>query len=66
ARFMEGARKFDVGGKPNPIIVPMVKEALKRTIAWNPLRIQEHLIGITDFIANAMEANLHDVALVRP
>ena len=37
--YMCGARRFDAGGRPNPIGVPMLLAALQQVVAWGPPRI---------------------------
>jgi len=32
--FQPGARRFDAGGRPNPILLPMVEAALTQILAW--------------------------------
>jgi selenocysteine lyase/cysteine desulfurase len=41
--FARGARRFDAGGRPNPILLPMVSAALKQVMAWRPDRIEVSL-----------------------
>ncbi|CAE7230640.1 ycbU, partial [Symbiodinium microadriaticum] len=45
--FQEGARKFDAGGRVNPILIPMVAGALKQVLEWHPDRIGATLAPLT-------------------
>ncbi|CAE7554191.1 csd [Symbiodinium natans] len=45
--FQEGAKKFDAGGRVNPILMPMVAGALKQVLEWHPDRIGATLAGLT-------------------
>lgn len=42
-KFFEDARKFDAGGKPNPILLPMLRAALEEVVFLDINRAQEHL-----------------------
>jgi selenocysteine lyase/cysteine desulfurase len=44
--FFRDARKFDSGGKPNPIILPMLKKSLRTIVALDMVQLQEALKGI--------------------
>ena len=37
ADFARGARRFDQAGRPNPILLPMVRDALEHVLHWQPL-----------------------------
>ena len=67
-QFFPGARRFDAGGKPNPLIVPMVREALQLlTLKWSPHAIQSYLMSLTDFIATQLETLLgSSVVVIKP
>ncbi|CAE8612037.1 unnamed protein product [Polarella glacialis] len=43
-----GARRFDSGGRANPILLPMVEAALTQVLAWKPERIAETLASLTN------------------
>ncbi|CAE7270594.1 csd [Symbiodinium pilosum] len=45
--FQEGAKKFDAGGRVNPILMPMVARALKQVLDWHPDRISTTLAPLT-------------------
>lgn len=53
--FMAGARRFDFGGRPNPIIVPMVREALRLVLFWTPEYIQTYLRNLTDQLVSCLQ-----------
>eukprot|EP00040_Diaphanoeca_grandis_P018848 m.99191 g.99191 ORF g.99191 m.99191 type:complete len:437 (-) comp27136_c0_seq1:96-1406(-) len=40
--FMHGARRFDAGGRPNPILHPMLAKALELVLAWSPTAVRQH------------------------
>jgi len=67
-QFFPGARRFDAGGKPNPLIVPMVREALQLlTLKWSPHAIQSYLMSLTDSIATQLETLLgSSVVVIKP
>jgi selenocysteine lyase/cysteine desulfurase len=57
--FRPGARRFDAGGFPDFIRVPMAIAALKQVLAWGIPNIQETISGLTDDIERmAKEAGL--------
>ena len=45
--FQAGAKRFDAGGRPNPVLLPMVATALKQVLEWSPERISERLEMLT-------------------
>jgi dTDP-4-dehydrorhamnose reductase len=55
--FMPGARRFDFGGRPNPIIVPMVREALRLILYWTPEKIQAYLRTLTDQLVSSLQVS---------
>jgi selenocysteine lyase/cysteine desulfurase len=52
-RYKMGARRFDSGGRPNPVLLPMVCEALKMVLAWDPQHIHVTLTAMTTKIGLA-------------
>jgi selenocysteine lyase/cysteine desulfurase len=44
--FYQDARKFDSGGKPNPIILPMLKASLRTVVALDMAQLQDTLKDI--------------------
>mmetsp|Transcript_41187 Transcript_41187/g.101659 ORF Transcript_41187/g.101659 Transcript_41187/m.101659 type:complete len:372 (+) Transcript_41187:160-1275(+) len=40
--FAPGAIRFDSGGRPNPILLPMVAEGLRQILEWTPEAIHAH------------------------
>lgn len=41
--FLDDARKFDSGGKPNPMLLPMIRAALDEVVSINIVEAQLHL-----------------------
>lgn len=57
--FQEGARRFDAGGRPNPVLLPMVEAALTQILRWGPERIEAYLAPLTaSMAARAVELGL--------
>jgi hypothetical protein len=67
-QFFPGARRFDAGGKPNPLIVPMEREALQLlTLKLSPQAIQSYLMSLTDSISTQLETLLgSSVVVIKP
>lgn len=40
--YAPGARRLDSGGRPNPILLPMVAAGLRQVLEWTPEAIGEH------------------------
>eukprot|EP00301_Raphidiophrys_heterophryoidea_P005962 c12446_g2_i4.p1 GENE.c12446_g2_i4~~c12446_g2_i4.p1 ORF type:complete len:419 (+),score=81.28 c12446_g2_i4:37-1257(+) len=55
-RFKSGARRFDSGGRPNPILLPMINEGLKQVLDWSPEWIQKSISSMTQQICQHAEA----------
>lgn len=53
--FVSGARRISAGGRPNPIVMPMLKESLKLILSWTPFCIEEYLRKLTDALATWIE-----------
>lgn len=49
--WMVGARRFDSGGRPNPILLPMVEMALTQILAWGQANIEVSLSLLTARVA---------------
>ncbi|GAX25548.1 hypothetical protein FisN_28Hh016 [Fistulifera solaris] len=61
ANFLEDARKFDAGGTPNPILLPMVRTALEEVTQLSLTRVQTQLKDLLQpFLVWARE---HGIAL---
>jgi selenocysteine lyase/cysteine desulfurase len=50
--FCKDARKFDSGGKPNPILLPMIRAALEQVVQLNVSQAQDDLKHLTKPIIN--------------
>ena len=50
-RFKQGARAYDSGGRPNPVLMPMVCTAVELVLQWEPSRVRDMLRRQTDKIA---------------
>ena len=50
-RFKQGARAYDSGGRPNPILMPMVCTAVEMVLRWGPDQVHNMLRVHTDQIA---------------
>jgi selenocysteine lyase/cysteine desulfurase len=53
--FMPGARRLDAGGRPNPVTIPMIREALACILRWRPSCIQRYLTTLTDHIVDEIK-----------
>lgn len=47
ADYQPGAQRFDMGERSNFILVPMMIEALKQILEWNPQNIQSYCQNLT-------------------
>mmetsp|Transcript_27672 Transcript_27672/g.87746 ORF Transcript_27672/g.87746 Transcript_27672/m.87746 type:complete len:170 (+) Transcript_27672:926-1435(+) len=59
-----GAARFDAGGRPNPVVVPMVREGLGVVLELRPARVAPALAAWCNVVAHAA-AQLGWVALPR-
>lgn len=50
-RFKAGARAFDSGGRPNPVLMPMACEAVEMILHWGPNNIFRMLREYTEKVA---------------
>jgi selenocysteine lyase/cysteine desulfurase len=55
--FKPGARRLDSGGRPNPILIPMIKEALGLILDWKPCHIQAKLADLTNYLVDEIVAS---------
>jgi selenocysteine lyase/cysteine desulfurase len=46
-KFFDDARKFDSGGKPHPIVLPMLRASLEQVVERNAEQIQNQLKSLT-------------------
>lgn len=60
--FQPGARKFDAGGRHNPILLPMIEAALTQVLTWGPTRIQ----ATTAVLVARVEAGARQLGLDMP
>jgi len=60
------ARRFDAGGKANPVTVPMVRAGLQTVLSWTPTVVQEHCATLTDAIAAQLQSVFGEHVLIRP
>ncbi|MGB1539919.1 MAG: hypothetical protein ACPG80_03080, partial [Rickettsiales bacterium] len=58
-QYQPGARRFDVGERSNPVMLPMMVAAFRQLLDWRVDRIHATLTDLTDHLA----ANLADVPL---
>ncbi|KAK3238335.1 hypothetical protein CYMTET_51646 [Cymbomonas tetramitiformis] len=49
--FMHGARRFDGGGRPNPVGMPALDEALQHIVRWGPENMGNYTRPLTEQIA---------------
>lgn len=57
AEFCKDARKFDGGGKPNPILLPMLRASLEQVVQLDVLRAQQELKVLTQPILDWASQN---------
>jgi len=55
--FCKGARKFDSGGKPNPILLPMLRTSLEQVIKFNVQQVQQQMKLLTQPILEWISEN---------
>jgi len=49
--FQPGARRYDMGERSNPILLPMALESLRQILDWGVENISEYTGGLTDLIS---------------
>ncbi len=52
--YQEGARRFDVGERSNPITVPMLNESLRQILAWGVAEIQAYCAHLGETLLDAL------------
>jgi selenocysteine lyase/cysteine desulfurase/dTDP-4-dehydrorhamnose reductase len=52
--YYPDARKFDAGGKANPVLIPMVREGLQATLDWSPEHVAAMTRQLTDALCGAL------------
>jgi selenocysteine lyase/cysteine desulfurase len=52
--YQPGARRFDMGGRSNFILVPMMIEALKQILEWGPSNIQKYCNNLTSELVQTL------------
>lgn len=62
--FYQGARRLDMGGRPNAIVVPMVVQALQLVHAMNPANVHRYTSYLTDMIENNLLPAIDYVTIV--
>eukprot|EP00971_Amphidinium_carterae_P317689 6315365-Amphidinium_carterae.1 len=45
--YHAGARRLDAGGRPNPILLPMVEHSLSMVLEWSPENVAAALSKLT-------------------
>jgi dTDP-4-dehydrorhamnose reductase/kynureninase len=55
--FKAGACRLDSGGRPNPTLIPMIRNSLQVLCKWNPCNIQDYLAQLTDHLVNKVSTN---------
>jgi selenocysteine lyase/cysteine desulfurase len=56
-RFMKDARKFNSGGKPNPILLPMLQESLKYVVSIDKSDVQLKLQELSQPLLNWVQSS---------
>jgi selenocysteine lyase/cysteine desulfurase len=54
--YLPGARRYDVGERSNPILLPMLIAALKQLLDWTPERIQDYCAELTRSLLEEAQA----------
>ncbi len=55
--YADGAARFDVGEKSNPILLPMMIAALREVLARHPARVQTYCQHLTEAPLTALQAD---------
>lgn len=53
--FVDGACRLDSGGRPNPVLIPMIRLALDNLLHWEVSNIQSYLKSLTNFLATEIK-----------
>jgi hypothetical protein len=65
--FLPGARRIDAGGRPNPIVLPMLAVSLDMLVRKGQVEaIQRYLTSLTDILAEAIEGVPTSIVEVLP
>jgi dTDP-4-dehydrorhamnose reductase len=59
------ARRFDAGGKANPVTIPMVRAGLQTVFEWGPSAVQEYCAPLTDSLADQLSNLFGDDIVIR-
>jgi selenocysteine lyase/cysteine desulfurase len=59
--FFNDARKFDSGGRPNPLLLPMIRTSLEEVVKLNMSTAQETLRGLTAPLLEWATANSYTI-----
>ena len=54
--LVASAARLDSGGRPNPILLPMLNAALKLVLSWTPARVEAYCRPISQRIADYAQA----------
>lgn len=60
------ARRFDAGGKPNPVTIPMVRAGLHTVLKWGPAFVESRTAVLTDSITKQLCDLYAGNVIVRP
>ena len=52
--FKIGARKFDIGGRPNPILLPILNDALKHILKFKVNKISKMCENLCQKLKNGL------------
>ena len=53
--YQKGARRFDVGQRSNPIMLPMAIAAFRQLLDWDIARIHATLTQMNDYLASSLQ-----------
>lgn len=57
-QYQPGARRFDVGERSNPILLPMAAASFRQMLDWGVERIHATITDMTDYLAHRATAEL--------
>lgn len=60
--YLSGARRFDMGERSNFILVPMMIEALRQILQWQPKNIQNYCKKLTSKLVQNLPKNGYQIA----
>jgi selenocysteine lyase/cysteine desulfurase len=61
-KFVSNARKFDAGGKPNPILLPMLRVAMEKVVRLDLSQVQKYLQELTQPIVDWATRNSFELS----